>query len=232
VPSQCTKPYEQPASWDTKRVVSPIPEIADYIEPINVVISGCSTVSLSDIQAALGNWDTVSDMTPIVFDTFRINCVSPEKADVAGRGYVTQDVAWRLDGCLRGNALSVIGLENHVRIWNQAVPGSRYGAWFITASYETACVSKGPDLFTFESQEKHPAKAMKFWHCVDGGPGSFFSNGYNRGAADFADDVVAAAQHKGWKVTEEMITRPITEGNIGEDGVPFDDIVYVLTVTE
>jgi len=232
-PPKCTKPYEQPVSWNTERVTSPVPGLADYIEPINVIISACSTVPLSDIQAALGHWSTVSDTTDITFHTFRIACISQEKANVAGRGYVTQNVAWRLGGCLGGNVLSVAGLENHVRIWNQpAKEGDSFGAWFITASYETACVSLNLKLFTLSSKDKHPTSAMKFWHCVDGGPGSFFSDGYDRGAKDFAGDVLAAAHAWNWNVSEHKITRPISGGHdVGEDGVKFNGTVYVLTVT-
>ena len=233
-PKKCTKPYERPVSWNTGRVTSPVPGLADYIEPINVIISACSTVSLSDIRAALGKWSRVSDTTSITFHTFRIACISPEKASVAGHRYVTQDVAWRLRGCLGGNVLSLAGLENHVRIWNQpAREGDSFGAWFIAASYETACVGINLRLFTLRSKDKHPTRAMKFWHCVDGGPGSFFSDGYGRGAKDFAGDVIAAAHDWGWNVSEKKITRPVTGGHdVGEDGVKFNGTVYVLTVTK
>ena len=229
---RCTTPYEQPASWDTARVTSTVPGLADYIEPINVIISACSTVSLSDIQAALGNWDTVYPEASITFHTFHVRCISPENANVTGSGYVTEDVAWRLGGCVGGNIRSLLGFENHVRIWNQpAEGGSSAGAWFITASFETACVGVDSDLFALKTVD--PTKAMKFWHCVDGGPGSFGSNGYDHGAEAFADDVVTAAQDKGWIVTKEEITRPITGGDdIGEDGVKFNGAVYVLTVTK
>ncbi len=232
-PAKCHKPYDKPVSWDTQKAKSPIPEIADYVEPVNVVISGCSTVPLSDIEVALGKWSTVSDTATITFHTLRIRCISPEKADVAGHGYVRQDAAWRLRGCVGGNILSLPGLENHVRIWNQ--PSSErgsFGAWFITASYETACVSLHLKLFTFKSKDKHPTSAMELWHCVDGGPGSFFSDGYNRGAKDFADDVVTAAGNWGWDVSERKVTRSVSGDDTGEDGVKFNGTVYVLTVTK
>jgi hypothetical protein len=73
---------------------------------------------------------------------------------------------------------------------------------------------------------------MHFFHCVDGGPGSFDTDGYDRGAKDFAHAVVLAAQQKGWKITEATVTRPVAEDhNVGEDGVKFNGTVYVLTVT-
>jgi hypothetical protein len=232
-PAKCTKPYEQPASWNTERVASPIPGIAGYIEPINVIISACSTVPLSDIEGALGNWSTVNDATSITFHTFHFKCISPEKADVAGVGYVTQDAAWRLKGCVGGNALSVPGLENHVRIWNQpAKEGDSFGAWFITASYETACVSIKGKLYSFFDKGSHITSGMHFFHCVDGGAGSLHANGYDRGAEDFTNAVVAAAHAWNWKVSEREVTRPIRAGqDVGEDGVKFNGTVYVLTVT-
>jgi len=229
-PSECTTPYEQPASWDTLQVTSTTPGIANYIEPLNVIISACSTVPLSDIQAALGDWDTVYPSTEVTLDHAHIKCISPEEANVAGHGYVTEQEAWRYEGCREGNILSVAGLENHVRIWNQTVPGSNYGAWFITASYETACVSVDGELYPFANPEGR--RSLDFFHCVDGGPGSYDTDGYDRGAQDFAHDVALAAGQKGWKVSEETITQPLTGGNVGEDGAPFDGTVYVLTVTQ
>jgi hypothetical protein len=210
-----------------------VPGIADYIEPINVIISACSTVSLSDIRAALADWDTVSPAWTDV-DGLHFKCISPEKADVAGHGYVTEDAAWRLEGCVWGNKRSLDGTENHVRIWNQpSAEGDSYGAWFITASYETACVSSKGRLYTLKSAYKHITKGMRFWHCVDGGPGSYGSDGYGRGAKDFAKAIVTAAGQWGWTVTRKTTTRPITRGHdAGEDRVRFNGTVYVLTVTD
>jgi hypothetical protein len=199
-----------------------------------VIISACSTVPLSQIQGALKDWDTVSDKTEVKFDTYQVYCISPEEADVAGHGYVTQAAAWRLDGCLGGNGDSLDGSENHVRIWNQpSKEGDSFGAWFLTASYETACVSDKGKLYTFKSVLKHLSKSMKLFHCVDGGPGSYGTDGYDRGAKDFAGAVAAAARAWGWNVTEQTISRPVSEGhNVGEDGVKFNGTLYVLTITD
>jgi hypothetical protein len=230
-PSKCTSAYEQPTSWDTQRVDSDVPGIDDYREPLNVIISACSTVSLNEIKTALGDWSTVSATSEDV-DGLHFKCISPENADVTSHGYVPQAVAWRLHGCGWGNAASLIGTENHVRIWNQPSKESgSSGAWFITASYETACIAINLKLFTLKSEDKHIKKAMKFWHCVDGGEGSFGSEGYNRGAKDFATEVAAAGRHWGWNVTLKTISRPIANGqDVGEDGVKFNGTVYVLTV--
>ncbi|HEY6786531.1 MAG TPA: hypothetical protein VI365_04390 [Trebonia sp.] len=119
-----------------------------------------------------------------------------------------------------------------MRIWNQPAEDSSAGAWFVTASYETACLAINHKLFTLKSEEKRVKSTMKFWHCVDGGPGSFGSDGYDRGAKDFANAVAGAARKQGWNVSEKTITRPITGGqDVGEDGVKFNGTVYVLTVT-
>jgi hypothetical protein len=229
-PGKCTKPYSSPASWNTERVVSDVPGIADYIEPINVVISACSTVLLSDIQSALGNWETTYSTWQDV-DGLHFKCISPENANVTGHGYVPQEFAWRLYGCAWGNGASLIGTENHVRIWNQPATDSSVGAWFVTASYETACVAINTKLFTLKSEGNNVKSTMKFWHCVDGGPGSFGTDGYGRGARDFATAIVNAARQHGWSVSVKAVTRPITGGqDVGEDGVKFNGTVYVLTV--
>ena len=230
--SRCAKEYSQPASWDTGKTVSQTAGIADYIEPLNVVISACSTVPLSAIQAALEDWDTVYTTTVVSLEHVHVACISAEKADVTGHGYVTQQQSWRYQGCTGGNALSLSGREGHVRLWHQPVAGSQYGAWFIAASYETACASVNGKLYPLAGKGSHAAKGASVFHCVDGGPGSDGTNGYDRGAQDFAGDVVRAAHAKGWAATGKTVTRPVASGqNAGEDAAKFTGTVYVLTVT-
>jgi hypothetical protein len=133
-----------------------------------------------------------------------------------------------------GNALSLTGDEDHARIWNQPLAGSKYGAWFIAASYETMCLVKNGQLVTASTDKGyaalHPAGD---YHCVDGGPGTFHTlhpDGYNDGAKDFAADISAAAHRQGWQVSQRIIT--VTRGeNAGEGGVTFGDNAYLLTVT-
>jgi hypothetical protein len=231
--SRCAAGYRQPASWDTGKTVSKTAGIADYVEPLNVVVSACSNVSLSAIQAALEDWDTVYATTVVSLEHVHVACISAEKADVTGHGYVTQQQSWRYQGCAGGNALSLSGRESHVRLWNQPVPGRPYGAWFIAASYETACASVDGKLYPLAGKGSHPAKGASVFHCVDGGPGSDGTNGYDRGARDFAGDVVRAARQKGWTATEKTVTRAIASGqDAGEDGATFTDTVYVLSVTQ
>jgi hypothetical protein len=94
-------------------------------------------------------------------------------------------------------------------------------------------VSNNGKLYTLFDDGSHITSSTRFFHCIDGGPGSFSTNGYNRGAKDFADDVKAAALKQHWHVSLETITRPILGGqDVGEDGVTFDGTVYVLTVTK
>ena len=232
--SNCNGDYCTPADWDTAKASTPLTQIAPFVEPLNVVISAKSTVSLTDIQNALSQWKTVSTATTVKITGIHLKCISSETADVTGSGYVPQHVAWRLGGCVDGNSLSLSGNEDHVRIWNQPVAGSKYGAWFIAASYETLCLVKNGKLQTADSDKTyaalHPEAA---YHCVDGGPGSIttaHSDGYNDAAKDFSAAVVGAAKGKGWRVSEHTAT--VARGAAaGEGGVPFSPTAYVLTLT-
>jgi hypothetical protein len=226
--------YCPPADWDTARASTPLPQIPPFVEPLNVVISARSTVSLADIQQALNDWHTVSTATTVSLSGIHLKCISSERADVAGHGYVAQNQAWRLGGCLEGNDLSLTGNEDHVRIWNQPVTGSRYGAWFIAASYETMCLVRNGTLQTADANKAYAAlHSGSTYHCVDGGPGSLHAShpdGYEDAARDFTAAVAAAAADKGWHVSQRTVT--VARGaDAGEGGVPFNGAVYVLTVT-
>jgi len=226
--------YCTPAEWDTARASTPLSQIPPFVEPLNVVISARSTVSLAGIQQALGKWKTVSTATTVSLFGIHLKCISSETADVTDSGYEPQDAAWRLGGCLDGNKLSLTGDEDHVRIWNQPVAGSKYGAWFIAASYETMCLVKNGQLQTASADKAyaalHPGSA---YHCVDGGPGTFHAahpDGYDDAAQDFAAAVVTAAKSRGWRASERIVTVK-RSASAGEGGVPFDETVRVLTVT-
>jgi hypothetical protein len=230
----CTADYCTPADWDTARASTPLAQIPPFVEPLNVIISAKSTVSLADIQQALGTWRTVSTATTVNVLGIHIKCISSEQANVTGGGYVPQHVAWRLGGCVDGNKLSLTGDEDHVRMWNQPVAGSKYGAWFIAASYETMCVDRNGSL---EPASDHAAYAAlhagSTYHCVDGGPGSFHAkhpDGYNDAAADFSAAIASAAHGHGWQVTTRTVTAA-RKASAGEGGVPFNSTVYVVTVT-
>jgi hypothetical protein len=232
--ASCNADYCDPANWDTARASTPLAQIAPFVEPLNVIISARSTVSLADIQQALGQWKTVSTATTVSITGIHLKCISSEKADVTGNGYVPQHVAWRLGGCVEGNELSLSGNEDHVRIWNQPVPGTEYGAWFMAASYETMCLVHDGVLETASSDKAyaalHPSAA---YHCVDGGPGSVHTahpDGYNDGAAAFTAAIVTAAKGRGWQVSQRTVTVP-RGASSGEGGVPFSPTVYILTVT-
>ncbi len=99
-----------------------------------------------------------------------------------------------------------------MRIWNQPVPGSKYGAWFIAASYETMCLVRNGVLQTASTNKAlRGAAPGRAYHCVDGGPGSIHTahpDGYNDAAADFAAAVVAAARSRGWHVSQRTVTVP------------------------
>jgi hypothetical protein len=230
----CNADYCAPADWDTARASTPLPQIPAFAEPLNVVISAKSTVSLTAIQQALTKWETVSTATTVSVVGIHLKCISSEMADVTGHGYVPQHVAWRLGGCLDGNELSLSGNEDHVRIWNQPVAGSKYGAWFIAASYETMCLVRDGKLQTADANKVYAAlHSGSAYHCVDGGPGSFRTthpDGYDDGAQGFTAAIVTAAKSRGWQVSQRTVT--VKRGTTsGEGGVPFDGTVSVLTVT-
>jgi hypothetical protein len=232
----CTVSYCTPASWDTAIATTPLAAIRPFLEPLNVIISARSTVSLTRLQAALGDWKTVSTTSSTSVAGIHIKCISSEQADVNGTGYAPQTVAWRLGGCLDGNARSLSGTEDHLRIWHEAVPGSAQGAWIATASIETMCIAPHGTLEPAIDDKPyailHPGGA---YHCVDGGPGSLtskYADGYNDGAQLFVSAVTTAAKAKGWTLAEQVITRPVTtSADSGEGGVPFSGTVYVLTLT-
>ncbi len=238
----CNTDYCDPLDWATAQASTPLEQIPPFVEPLNVVISARSTVLLADIEQALGQgkaqgkaqWKTVSTATVVNLAGIRLKCISSEKADITAAGYVPQDQAWRLGGCLDGNKLSLSGDEDHVRIWNQPVPGSKNGAWFIAASYETMCLVRGGRLQTASANKVYAAlHSSGVYHCVDGGPGSFHTahpDGYDDAATDLSTAILTAAKSHGWQASERTVTVKRSAG-AGEGGVPFSDTVYVLTVT-
>jgi hypothetical protein len=230
----CNTDYCDPLDWATAEASTPLKQIPPFVEPLNLVISARSTVSLADIEQALGKWKTVSTETDVSLAGIHLKCISSEQADVAGRRYVPQSFAWRLGGCVDGNELSLSGDEDHVRIWNQPVPGSKAGAWFMAASYETMCLVRNGRLQTASANKVYAAlHSSDVYHCVDGGPGSFHTahpDGYDDAATDLSAAIVAAAKAHGWKASQRTVTVK-RRASSGEGGVPFNDTVYVLTVT-
>jgi hypothetical protein len=232
----CIADYCVPADWDTAPASTPLAAIRPFVEPLNVIISARSTVSLAALQEALGDWKSVSTASSVTVAGIRVKCISGEQANVSGAGYVPQTVAWRLGGCLHGNELSLSGDEDHVRIWHQSVPGSAQGAWLVAASYETMCVAPQgvlePAIDHTVYAALHPGGA---YHCVDGGPGSLTSrhpSGYDDGAQAFVAAIIAAARAKGWTLTQRAISRPLASGTgVGEGGVRFSGTVHLLTLT-
>ncbi len=232
----CDAGYCIPASWDTAIATTPLTAIHPFLEPLNVIITARSTVSLTDLQAALGDWKTVSTTSSASAGGIRVKCISSEEADVNGTGYVPQAMSWRLGGCLDGNVRSLSGTEDHVRIWHQAVPGSEQGAWIAAASIETMCIAPHGALEPAVDDKPYAiVHSGGAYHCVDGGPGSITStyrDGYNDGAQLFVSAVTAAAKARGWTLTQQVITRQVTaSAGFGEGGVPFSGTVYVLTLT-
>ena len=230
----CNTDYCDPLDWATAQASTPLKQIPPFVEPLNVVISARSTVSLADIEQSLGKWKTVSTETDVSLAGIHLKCISSEQADVAGSRYVPQSFAWRLGGCVDGNELSLSGDEDHVRIWNQPVPGSKAGAWFMAASYETMCLVRNGKLQTASANKVYAAlHSSDVYHCVDGGPGSFHTahpDGYDDAATDLSAAIVTAAKAHGWHASQRTVTVN-RRASSGEGGVPFNDTVYVLTVT-
>jgi hypothetical protein len=208
--------YCIPADWNVQTVPD---SLVQGMEPLNVIISARSTVPLATILSSLPNWKQVTTGTP---DTTPRGCLSEETADVTGGARVGQYQSWRLGGCAGGNALAIIGLENHIRIWSQPLPGSTAGeAWFITASLEHDCV-----IFTKKPPYAHG------WHCID-------VNGYNEGASKFVENIMSAAARNGWVVTTRSDSRAQRTDGAGDhsgSGEGLNDVLYnsnveVVTVT-
>jgi hypothetical protein len=66
VPLACSAAdYCPPADWDTAKAPTPLTQIAPFAEPLNVVISAKSTVSLTALQQAMDKWKTVSTATSV-----------------------------------------------------------------------------------------------------------------------------------------------------------------------
>src|SRR3984885_9761545 len=97
-PAACNADYCDPADWDTARATTPLSQIPPFVEPLSVVISARSTLPLTDIKQALSQWKTVSTATTVNITGIHLKCISSEQADVAGGGYVPQNVAWRVRG--------------------------------------------------------------------------------------------------------------------------------------
>jgi outer membrane protein assembly factor BamB len=241
VPAVGTPDYCVPPDWNAHTTSD---GLVQGTEPLNVIISARSTVPLADILSALSRWHEVTTgVPPAVPD----GCMSVETADVAGGAQVPQQQSWRLDNCYSGNILSLRGNENHIRVWNQPVPGSTSGAWFITASFETACVQIGSDLTPpppapYKAGDFIPAEQERVYalthrkqatHCIDGSTNSdgtkssVGSAGYDHGASAFVDDIQAAAENKGWTFTGRTDPRP---AGVGLGGVPYIGGVEVVTV--
>jgi len=211
--------YCIPPDWNTKRVRGDTPGV----EPLNVIISGRSTVPRAKILGALSkyfNWDAIrpGKLVPA-------GCSSIERADLFGTKFVSQNMASQPGGCLEGNPLTLTGRANHARVWFQR----RTGAWFIAAAYETACYKTHKGTLNPVEGSGRTLAPSGVRACTDGGLGSFGKNGYNRGAKNLAVDLRTAARKSGWTATVRTDTRP---SGVGEDIVSFGTKVYVVTVDQ
>lgn len=237
-----TPDYCIPADWDAH---TPTDALIAGPEPLNVIIGANSTVTPTQLLAALGGWQAVGiGNSPFARPP---SCISAEYANVTDQSNATpvaQAQSWRFGGCVLGNIDSLAGLENHARLWNQPVPGSPIGgAWFVTASYETAClVTSTGTIIPLKKATKAQLSlpSVHLWHCIDGSKGSLLSNGYNVGAVVFVSSVKRAAAKKGWSVQVRYDERASgSSSGLGLDsgagaglgGVAYSNQVAVLTIT-
>jgi hypothetical protein len=227
-PSGSPDAYRTPPSWTTLRLTEKESETPGF-EPLNVIFSACSTVSFDHVMSRLGSGPSSwTDLVP---------CVSPEKADVNGTGYQEQDESWRLGGnvgCFSGNLLSAYGEEDHARAWQQTGANGQPGAWFISASRETACFLDPTTKKMVPVLDHIKDFAKNFgsrWHCIDGSEGGIGSDGYNAGAKELVSDIKEAAPSNDWRV---MVTTTTGNSGFGEghdrSGPAFSSRVYVVTV--
>jgi hypothetical protein len=117
--------YKTPPSWTASSMRN--------TDPINVIISGNSTVSIGEILRWLqgDGYDVpvVGFVQGMYFEVGNGGGTSIENFN-SGDGSVGQDYSWRQGGL--ATELDFIGSYNHVRALQQ----SETGAWFISASYE------------------------------------------------------------------------------------------------
>jgi hypothetical protein len=234
----CGPDYRAPAGWTAHPEESKI----KGDEPLNLIISACSTVSINKIMFSI-----VTKLSGHTYFWRRVGplCVSAEDADVTGRGLTRQDDQVRLerDGesaivmCVQigQNSLAWFGAENHARLWRQPVPGRALPAWFMTASFETDCVIRKdgshvaamnvPGLLPVIPHFLDPKGTR--WHCVNGGPGSLGHDGYNLGSQSLRDGICAAGKTRGWYVDYRVVKTP---RGVGQNRVPYSGIVYVVRV--
>ena len=101
----------------------------------------------------------------------------------------------------------------------------------LAVAFETACVQLHGKLKPFREKDG-TFRTGKPWHCIDGGPGSYFTDGYDDGARTFANAIITAAQAQGWTTQLQVETRPVNPGSIDENGVGASGQVYVVTVSD
>ncbi len=211
--------YTPPGSWNAQ---SPKDSPHPGNDPLNVVISANSNVSMNDLMGAMqsNEWlggaatNAAESLIPVVGGL--IPSVAPanqpweevgngtnvlagqgvgiENANVNG-SYQPQDISARQGGlATEGNLFTDV---NHFRAWHQ-----NGGAWFIAA---------GEERFNLGIR----------YHQV---------TSYNAGRDNLVANIEAAAQAKGWKVTvtpEYNLTNTKPDSN----GVSNDGKVDVLTIT-
>jgi hypothetical protein len=213
-----TKGWVQPRDWFAHVAGS-----GDQGDPINVIISGNSTIGIYTIISGLENlpaetfyaplfvppilpnqhWQTVlASPTPDLFT----HCITQLVASVdpAAPPDKPEDISARQGGCETVLANDV----DHIRLWYQ----SESGAYFITASKEHPCLH-----ITFNL----PTKWVN--HCV---------TDYDGGRGKLVGDILTLASQNGWRVNLQLITPSVGGQRTQFDGttLSFDGLVLVVTI--
>jgi len=184
-------PWEQPVDWFGHATSG------DHGDPINVILTATSTVSLDTLYNALHSlpgrtlYDPVSNQNKANQAWWKVqiiinkiptntNCINPLTANVDDLrlpivdDYTEQQFSAREGGCL---AVAYEGVD-HFRGWQQDTTG----AWFIAASTENACVSVIPPYAT---------------HCVIS---------YDNGRDELVSDIQSAASANHWPISVQHIS--------------------------
>ena len=209
-----------------------------FSEPLNVVISARSTVSLGAIQAAMGKWDTVSTATTVTPSGIHLKCISSEQADVTGAGYVPQHVAWRLGGCVDGQRAVADRRRGPRQDLEPAVQGQQ-GRRLVHRRQLRDPVP-GPERHA-RARPAPAAPTSRTRPCTRATPttASTAAPAASTPSTPTATRTAPppssppsppAAKAKGWHYSQRTVT-VTRDANAGEGGVPFNGDVYVLTVT-
>jgi hypothetical protein len=203
--------YITPAKW----IPSSKSDGSSPSDPINLILTASSTISLGALYTALSGlpgriftdslgvqfhepWTRVYSPIGNLTDG---HCTNAVYGDLAG-SWNGEDFAAREGGC-NPTALGGIGID-HFRAWQTGGSGSSY----ISASTEQPCATAAIPPLT---------------HC---------QNSFNAGRDELFQDITTVAQSNGWTMGVWTV-QPYSAGSITTaiGTAPYDGQVYVITLT-